>query len=53
VLATGFLKARINIPMHYGTFDVIRADPQEFVRRVEAAGRKAVVIHPGTEYTIE
>jgi L-ascorbate metabolism protein UlaG (beta-lactamase superfamily) len=52
VRATGFLKAHMNIPMHYNTFGVIEADPQEFVRKVEAAGRRAVVVKPGGEYKI-
>lgn len=50
VLAAGFLRARINIPMHYNTFDMIKADPQEFVKKIELAGRRAVVIKPGGEY---
>ncbi len=52
VHATAFLKARMNIPMHYMTFDVIRSDPNEFVKKVEAAGRKAIVVKPGSEYVI-
>jgi L-ascorbate metabolism protein UlaG (beta-lactamase superfamily) len=52
VRATGFLKASINIPMHYNTFDIIKADPEEFVRKVEAAGRKAVAVKPGSEYRL-
>ncbi len=53
VRATGFLKAKVNIPMHYDTFDLIKADPSEFARKVEAAGRKAVVVKPGSAYKIE
>ncbi len=53
VRATGFLKARLNIPMHYDTFDVIKADPAEFVRKVEAAGRKAVAVKPGSAFKID
>jgi L-ascorbate metabolism protein UlaG (beta-lactamase superfamily) len=53
VRAASFLNARINIPMHYKTFDMISADPNEFVKKVEAAGRKAVVVKPGGEYVME
>jgi L-ascorbate metabolism protein UlaG (beta-lactamase superfamily) len=52
VRAARFVKAGICIPMHYNTFDVIRADPHEFVRKVEAAGFRAVVVEPGEEFTI-
>jgi L-ascorbate metabolism protein UlaG (beta-lactamase superfamily) len=53
VRAAGFLKARVNIPMHYNTFDIIRADPEEFAGKVRAAGARAVVVKPGTEYRVE
>jgi L-ascorbate metabolism protein UlaG (beta-lactamase superfamily) len=52
VRAAAFLKAKLAIPMHYNTFDLIKADPQEFVKKVEAAGRKAVVVQPGSEYKL-
>jgi len=53
VRAAGFLKAGLNIPMHYNTFDVISADPAEFVRKVEATGRKAMIVKPGARHVIE
>jgi L-ascorbate metabolism protein UlaG (beta-lactamase superfamily) len=53
VRATGFLKARVAIPMHYNTFDLIKADPAEFVRKVQAAGRSATVVKPGGTFKVE
>lgn len=50
VKAAEFLKAKINIPMHYNTFPVVEADPSEFVRKVEAAGGKAKLVAPGESY---
>ncbi len=53
VRAAAFLNARVNIPMHYQTFDVISADPNEFVRKVEKIGRKGAVVKPGGEYLVD
>ncbi len=53
VRAATFLKARTNIPMHYSTFDVIKADPHEFVRKVIELGRSAIVVDPGADYRID
>jgi L-ascorbate metabolism protein UlaG (beta-lactamase superfamily) len=46
VRAIEFVKPQIAIPMHYNTFEVIKADPQEFRRRV---GNRAdvVILKPG------
>lgn len=52
VKATEFLGAKVAIPMHYDTFEMIEADPKEFVRKVEAAGRSAVHVLPGTSYQV-
>jgi L-ascorbate metabolism protein UlaG (beta-lactamase superfamily) len=53
VRATGFLKAKLNIPMHFNTFDYIKADPMEFARKVEAAKRRVTVVKPGNSITID
>jgi len=52
VKATEFLGARINIPMHYDTFDVIRVDAGSFVRKVEAVGGRARIVEPGGVYEV-
>ncbi|HEX6849917.1 MAG TPA: metal-dependent hydrolase [Candidatus Polarisedimenticolaceae bacterium] len=51
VKAAEFLQAGVVIPMHYDTFGYIKADPNEFVRKVAAKGLKAVVVKPGAGYT--
>ncbi len=53
VRAARFLKARVSIPMHYDTFDLIKADPMEFKRKAEAADRKVVVLKPGSSYRMD
>ena len=47
VKAAEFLQADINVPMHYKTFEVIEADPQEFAKKIEALGLKAQVLEIG------
>lgn len=37
--AVEFLNARLSIPMHYNTFDIIKVDPQRFVDRVKSGVR--------------
>jgi L-ascorbate metabolism protein UlaG (beta-lactamase superfamily) len=53
VRAAGFLKAKVCIPMHYNTFDLIKADPAEFVARAKKKGQKAVVVAPGETYRVD
>jgi L-ascorbate metabolism protein UlaG (beta-lactamase superfamily) len=51
VRAVEFVKPRTVIPMHYNTFDVIRADPEDFKRQV--GGRaQVVVLSPGQAHTL-
>lgn len=47
VKAAEFLGAKLNLPMHYDTFPPIQADPNEFVKKVEANGGAAKVVKPG------
>ncbi len=47
VKAVELLQPGLAAPMHYGTFDLIQADPGEFVRRVQDNGQKAEVIKVG------
>ena len=50
--AAEFLGAGVAIPMHYDTFGFIKADPNEFVRKVEAKGLKGAVVKPGAGYAV-
>ena len=52
VRATELLGAAVNIPMHYDTFDVIKVDAGDFVRKVEAAGRRALIVEPGGSHRL-
>jgi len=53
VRATQMLGARVNIPMHYDTFDPIKADVSDFVTKVIQTGGKSAVIKPGERYDLE
>jgi L-ascorbate metabolism protein UlaG (beta-lactamase superfamily) len=52
VKAVELANPAIAIPMHYNTFPVIEADPLEFKRRVESAGKKARVMSYGEEISL-
>lgn len=49
VKAVELVNPKIAIPMHYNTFPVISADPMEFKKKVEHAGKKALVLNFGQE----
>lgn len=49
--AVEFVKPRVAIPMHYNTWDVIRADPEEF-RRLVGARAVVVILSPGESHTL-
>ena len=46
VRAVELVKPHIAIPMHYNTFDVIKADPQQFRRQVGSRA-DVVILKPG------
>lgn len=47
VKATEFLNPKVTIPIHYNTFDLIKADPKEFKRKVESLGKQCTILAPG------
>ncbi len=48
IIATRLIKPDIVIPMHYNTFDVIKADPYKFQKMVEdSTDAEAIVLEPG------
>lgn len=52
VRAVDFVKPKIVIPMHYNTWDVIRADPRAFQRDVGTRA-EVVILAPGESYTLK
>jgi L-ascorbate metabolism protein UlaG (beta-lactamase superfamily) len=50
VKAVELLNPNVAIPMHYRTFDVINADPEEFVSKVKARGFDSFVLPIGESY---
>jgi L-ascorbate metabolism protein UlaG (beta-lactamase superfamily) len=52
VKAAELLGAGVTLPMHYDTFDWIKVDAREFVRKCEAKGLKAAIVKPGARWTI-
>jgi len=52
VKAAEFIGAKMTIPMHYNTFAVIEADPDEFIKKVKAKGLGAKVVEPGASYEL-
>ena len=49
VKAAELVSPEVAIPIHYNTFPVIEADPEEFKKKAEAAGIKSRVMHYGEE----
>ena len=47
VIAAEWLKASMVIPMHYNTFDAIKADVEDFKRQIREVGKIPNVLEPG------
>jgi L-ascorbate metabolism protein UlaG (beta-lactamase superfamily) len=47
VKAVEFINPGVVVPVHYNTFDLIKADAQDFKRKVESIGKKCVIMKPG------
>lgn len=47
VIAAEWLKAERIIPIHYNTFDLIKADPENFKKQIESQGQKCIILKPG------
>ncbi len=52
VKATEFLNAETVVPIHYNTFDIIRADANDFKRKIESIGRKCIAMKSGEKLTL-
>jgi L-ascorbate metabolism protein UlaG (beta-lactamase superfamily) len=51
VKAVEFTQTKRVIPVHYNTFPIVQADPQEFKRQVGASA-EVIVLKPGETYTL-
>ena len=45
------VKPQFAIPMHYGTFPIIAANPDDFVKALAGSATKAIVLQPGEKAT--
>ena len=52
VKAAELLGARLTVPMHYNTFDIVQADPADFAAKVERQGGKVKVLQPGESFDV-
>ena len=52
VLAVGFLKPKMVIPMHYNTFDMIKQDPEVFRNSLPRGDVRVEIMKPGESIEI-
>jgi L-ascorbate metabolism protein UlaG (beta-lactamase superfamily) len=53
VKAVQFIKPKMVVPMHYGTFDVIKKDPKEFAKKLKGFKTKVKIMEIGDEIEIK
>ncbi|MDD4052317.1 MAG: metal-dependent hydrolase [candidate division Zixibacteria bacterium] len=46
VRAVQFVKPKIAVPMHYKTWEIIDAEPDDFARKLQGSGVKVVILNP-------
>ncbi len=51
VKAVEFVQTKKVIPVHYGTFPIVEADPEEFKRRVGSLA-EVIILKPGETYSL-
>jgi len=47
VKAAEFINAGVTVPIHYNTFDIIKANPEDYKKKVESIGKKCRIIRIG------
>ena len=52
VKAAEFINAKITVPIHYNTFDLVRANPEDFKKKVDSIGKKCEIIKFGESINI-
>lgn len=52
VKAAEFINAEITVPIHFNTFDIIKANPEDFKKKVESIGKKCRIINIGDSIEI-
>ena len=52
VIASEWLQTGCVIPMHYNTFDAIKADTEDFKHRIEKIGKKPIVMNAEEVFTV-
>jgi L-ascorbate metabolism protein UlaG (beta-lactamase superfamily) len=45
-----YLRPKVAIPMHYGTFPVLRGTPQEYIQALGSTATKVVPLNPGEAF---